>query len=701
MTSGPDLRSTVLAWEDGERDRWWSRATALEHGREQPDWGAAVARADDLSNLTPAQLSWLIVRGPESSARALLGKSLILLRHGQRIDLDRVAVARFGLDALPLVLRDAGGDADRLGLLVLPFRGAEVATLIAGWLRHLGSARLWARLWLQRHADVAMRTLTPVAEGRPGRAQQQAEDALRFLEAASGVPSLFAVPAYATRKGRPPAWTRPDRLPELQRAGGGALPHDQVARVVEALGWSRLAGPPEPAPGSDGAVPVAVESSVATQPLVQPAEPEARERIAGCDPASLAAFGRAVLHEWVEDGAPPAESWALLAQAHIGDDATMDVLAPLVRSWPALSRYARAIDGFAVLATVGTDAALRQLVAIEENMSGGATNERATNYLTQAAARRGLSVTQLADRLAATHGLDTGVTLDYGPRAFTVVTDDHLNLRVVDLAGRPVARPPKPGVKDTDPDAYQRFLQLKKDLRATVAAQSTRLQRDLLARRFRPARDLPAVVLPHPILGPLARRLLWGEYDQRRRLIRALRIAEDGSFADLHDSAATVDGDALLGLVHPADLGPDLAHWMQLCTDYEILPPFPQLHRPVVTLTEAERAATGLTGFGPLSTGRALELMHRRAWRGNGSSFVPSRPHTQLAHDLPDGLSLLVEITPGADSAFNAPSDQQVTEIWLDDAWSDHLQLARHLPLGTADPAALSELLVELRGGSA
>ncbi|WP_460494786.1 DUF4132 domain-containing protein [Dactylosporangium cerinum] len=508
------------------------------------------------------------------------------------------------------------------------------------------------------------------------------------------------MPAYATRKGRPPAWTRPDRLPELQRAGGGAPP-DQVARVVEALSWSRLAGPPEPAPGSDGAVPVAVESSVATQPLVRPVEPEARERIAGCDAASLAAFGRAVLHEWVEDGAPAGEAWALLAQAHIGDDATMDVLAPLVRSWPALSRYARAIDGFAVLATAGTDTALRHLLAIEANMSGGTTNERASNYLAQAAARRGLSVTQLADRLAATHGLDTGVTLDYGPRVFTVVTDDHLTVRVLDPAGRPVARPPKPGVKDTNPDAYQRFLQLKKDLRATVAAQTTRLQRDLFTRRFRPARDLPAVVLPHPVLGPLARRLLWGEYDQRRGLVRALRVAEDGTFADLHDTTATVDGDAQLGLVHPADLGPDLAHWVQLGTDYEILPPFAQLHRPVVTLTEAERAATSLTGFGPLPTGRALELVHRRAWRGNGSSFVPSQPHTQLAHDLPDGLSLLVEITPGADSPFDPSSDQQVTEIWLDDAWSDHLQLARHIPMGAADPAALSELLVELRGGSA
>ncbi|MEU4562402.1 hypothetical protein AB0F72_28815 [Actinoplanes sp. NPDC023936] len=51
----------------------------------------------------------------------------------------------------------------------------------------------------------------------------------------------------------------------------------------------------------------------------------------------------------------------------------------------------------------------------------------------------------------------------------------------------------------------------------------------------------------------------------------------------------------------------------------------------------------------------------------------------------------------GTGGAYNNPTgEQRITEIWVDDTWSDHWQLARHVPLGAADPAALSELLVEL-----
>ena len=694
---------TVLVWADGERERWWSRAEALDHGRAEADWVTAATGADRLSDLTPEQVSWLFVKGPEASARALLATTLVL-RHRQRLDLGLVAVARFEMDALALALGEAGAGADRLGLLVLPFRGPAVATLIAGWLRHLGSARLWARLWLDRHPEAAARALIPAAVGRPGKARQNAGDALRYLTASGHGPTIqqsaltygpevlaaLSAPAPAPRKPKAPAGT----LPPIRRTDGGTMPADEVARLIGALSRSRLADPPEPPPG-DPARLLVVESSAAAQPLVEPADPEAARLIADCDRTGLAEFGRALLDGWLTDDMPAAGAWVVLAQAHVGDDATMDRLAPLIRSWPARSFWQRAIDGFAVLATTGTDVALRHLLTIEEGMSGGSTNERADVYLTQAAAARGLSVTQLADRSAVTHGLEAGITLDYGPRSFTVVTDDHLTPYVIGVDGKRLARPPKPGVKDTEPEAYQQFLRLKKDLRATAAAQIARLERDMLAHRLRPAGDLTTVVLPHPILGPIARRLLWGEYDPEKRLVRALRIAEDGTFADIHDTTATVDADARLGIVHPAELGADRPVWAGILADYESLQPFPQVHRPAVTLTEAERAATSLAGFGPVATDRVQGLLRGR-WQGN-SFYASSRSNTQLAHGLPGGLTLLVELDPGVETSTPNPVEkQQITEIWLDDTWSDHWQLTRRTPMGACDPAALSELLVEL-----
>lgn len=708
----------VMAWADGERELWWSRAAALDHGLERDDWPTAVAGADKLSDLTPEQVPWLIAKGPDAPARALLGTAKFL-RHSQRGDMGRVAVARFELDALGYALAEAGESADRLGLLLLPFRGPEPAALVSGWLRQPGSARLWARLWLERHPEAAARALIPAAAGRPGRARQNAEVALRFLSASGhgpvvretaggyGVAALALIeallatePAITGRSGKVPGWLRPEALPEVGSNDGTKLPEDRVVALIDALSRSGLDEAPEPppgdpAPGGSG-LPLVVEAPAAAQPMIRPADPETAALIAGLDRPGLAAFGRALLAGWVEAGMPPAESWVVLAQAHIGDDETVEALAPLVRSWPATGRHQRAVDGYAVLATMGTDAALRHFLAIETNMVGGPTNERALYYLGRGAAARGLSVTRLADRMTITHGLDAGVAVDYGTRSFPVHADELLVAHVRTPDGRVLARPPKPGVRDTRPEGYQWFLQFKKDLRATATAQTARLEQDMLARRLRPAGDFPGVLLRHPVLGPLVRRLLWGEYDGRR-LVRALRIAEDGSFADRHDNTADVPGDTPLAIVHPADLGPDLAAWSQIFADYEILQPFPQVNRPLVALTEEQRAATSLAGFGPVTADQLLLLMRQR-WHGNGY-HVASRTHTRIEHALPDGLTLLAELSPGMPtSSYAANSEHRITEFWLDDDWSDHWRPAHRIPMGAADPAALSEALVGLSG---
>ncbi|AGL17785.1 DUF4132 domain-containing protein [Actinoplanes sp. N902-109] len=696
--------NTVLVWQEGERERWLARAAALDHGREQPDWAAAVAGADRLGDLSLPQVVWLIAKGPEASARALLERPAVLGMR-QRLDVVRVAVARFEEDAVALALSEAGAGADALGSALLPIRGPEPARLVAGWLRHLGSARLWARLWLARHPDAAARALIPDAAGRAGKARQNAGDALRGLASTGAGPVLVEVaaqlggtapavvaalldppPGKPARSPKLPSWCGPGRLPAIERAdGGGVLPDDVVARLVTALTQARLSPAPEPAPG-DPELLLAVESSAAAQPLVAPVGPEAAGLIAQCDRASLAAWGRALVEAWLTDGMPAAHAWVVLAQAHLGDDATADLLAPHVRSWPARSRWARAIDGLAVLATLGTDTALRHLLAIEENMAGGPTNERALVHLTQAAALRGLSVTQLADRLALTHRLDTGSTLDHGTRSLRVTVDDSLAVHLRDEDGRIVRTPPKP--------VAAAFRQWKKDLLRAAAAQLGRCERDMLTRRVRPARDLSGVLLRHPILGPVARRVLWGSYEGGR-LVRALRVAEDGSFADGHDNTAIVDGCTPLGIVHPADLDPgERAAWAQLFADYEILQPFPQLHRPAVVLTPAQRAATSLAGGWTVPTARVVQLLNGR-WMGGDHESGRFRS-VRLSCDLPGGLAVVVELDPGvASGGYNTDGEQTVVEIWVDDSRSDHWQVTRRTPLGESDAAALSEALID------
>jgi hypothetical protein len=121
------------------------------------------------------------------------------------------------------------------------------------------------------------------------------------------------------------------------------------------------------------------------------------------------------------------------------------------------------------------------------------------------------------------------------------------------------------------------------------------------------------------------------------------------------------------------------------------------MHRPAVTLTAAQWAATSLSGFGPVPTRRVRTLVNRE-WLGNGHTRADDR-HTQVAHDLPGGRTLVVELSPGLPAAPPAVDDEhQVTEIWVDDEWSDHWQASRRTPIGVGDFVAVSELLVELYG---
>ncbi|MFI5938516.1 hypothetical protein [Actinoplanes sp. NPDC051494] len=280
--------TTVMGWADGERERWRSRAGALEHGREQPDWVTAATGADRFLDLSMPQVSWLVAKGPEASARALLATTP--RRHPQQVDVGRVAVARIELDALAYALSEAGENADRLGFLVLPFRGPEAAALVAGWLRHLGSARLWARTWLGRHPEAGAHALIPVAIGKPGKARQNAD---------TPQPPR---PGQAARKRKAaPVWATPERLPEVTWARGGVLPEDEVVRLIDVLTRSRLDAAPEPAPGDpDGELPLVVESSAAAQPMV--CAPVLRRR--GCSrSATRRAWRRSGGHCWTS-GSP-------------------------------------------------------------------------------------------------------------------------------------------------------------------------------------------------------------------------------------------------------------------------------------------------------------------------------------------------------------------------------------------------------------
>ncbi|NUW36005.1 DUF4132 domain-containing protein [Nonomuraea sp. SMC257] len=662
----------ALVWAPGERDSWGSDPSghdSWEAGRQ--DWRKIASRL-----VAGTGHYWhetvLFVSGPEELARPLLRKWHPDLWAAS--DWMPRVVARFELDALPLVLDSARRNPGAVAPSLLPFAAPEVAVLMAEWLARLKSVRATALAWLARHPRAAARALIPAALGKPGVARRQAEQALTVLaaggnrdvvvEAAAGYGPV-AEDAIAGLLSADPLDALPARMPVLPewadvailtpielRGDAGALPAEAVRHVLTMLAISR---PGEPYAG------LALVKEV-------------------CDGPSLADFGWALFQRWQAAGYPSKESWMMDALGLLGDDETVRRLTPLIRTWPGEGGHARAVAGLDLLARIGSEVALMHLHGVAEKAKFSGLKKRARQKMDEVAAELGLTPQELADRLVPHFGLsaDGSLTLDYGRRQFVVGFDEQLKPYVADAAGKRLRNLPKPGAND-DPElapvAYQRFAGLKKDVRAVAADNIRRLEQAMVNRRRWSGAEFGRLLVGHPLLWHIVRRLVWGIYDPEGRLIGTLRVAEDRSFADVEDDALTLPDEAVVGVAHPLELAEELAAWAEVFADYEILQPFPQLGRETYHPDEALLAEIGAAKIPT----RAVLGLERRGWRRG----APQDAGWQgwIERDVPGGRTVSVGLDPGLAIGYPDFADEQTLV---------------GIPVDGLDPITVSEILRDL-----
>ena len=689
----PGDEPATLEWAPGEEAAWASSSFAARHGGSH-DWEQTAARLG-----TPAGDRWheiyFFLQGPAE----LTGPLIDRWRPRDTSDIGdwgRVLATRYGLAALPALLHCARRVPASAGPLLAPFFAPEIALLMAGWHRRLGSVRAVAVAWLDRHPAPAARSLVPVAAGKAGAARADAEAGLRALAAAGHTAEVHAAaaahgpeavaavaeilardPLTVLPKNIPaaPDWAAPALLPPVRLTGGrGTLPADAVRHLVTMLAMSRL----------DDAYP-GIE-------MVR----------AACEPSDLAGFAWALFGVWRAAGQPAKQGWALDALGLLGDDETVRRLVPVIRAWPGEGGQARAVTGLDVHAGIGTDVALMYLNGIARRLKVRGVKEKAQEKITELAAALGLTADVLADRLVHNLELDAAgsLVLDYGRRSFTVGFDEQLKPFVTDASGKRLTALPKPGVQD-DPvlatAAWQRFAALKKDVRAIAADQVRRLERAMVGQRRWTGAAFRQHLADHPLLRHLVCRLVWARFDPSGVPLGGLRPAGDRTFTDVKGGPVTLaDGD-VVGIAHPLHLGDELAAWAAIFAGSGIRQPFPQLQREVEALTpeQAEqrlgRALLGVT----VPTTKLLGL-ERRGWRRG----TPQDAGVQgwLERDVPGELSLVVEIDPGiAVGAPDALPDQKVVEVFVE-ARAGHRWHRRESTnrLRELDPITAAEALRDL-----
>ncbi|GAA1551623.1 hypothetical protein GCM10009678_38160 [Actinomadura kijaniata] len=685
----PDERAVV--WMPGEREAWAPGAGTVRFTG--VDWTAEIARYRK-GAVPLSREAFVLTHAPEDLVRPLLADwTRGPVSFGDPGEIARILVARFAFDALPVARRFADWSVVAAGRTLLPLRDAEVTALMADWLVRRKSTRSLARAWFGRHGTAAVPFLVPAALGAAGQERRNAEGALRFLaarsgagavvaearpfgeEAAAAIGELLSVDPLEVLPARMPklgVWATPALLPQvLLRGRSTALPATAVGHLLSMMALSK---PGEHYPG------LAVVREV-------------------CDPASLAEFSWAVFEMWCAHSPAGQGAWALAQLGALGDDTTVRRLAPLLRRWPRESGGTRALAGVDALADIGTQVALLHLHDAAEKGTFRSLRARARQRLDQLAAELELTPDRLADRLVPDFGLDAegGMILDYGPRRFHVGFDEHLRPHVTTEDGTPRRTLPKPGAKDDPvraPAAYARFTGLRKDVRGVAETQIRRLEAAMLGRRRWPVEEFRDLLVAHPLVWHLARRLVWVAEDGGGTT--AFRLAEDRSFADVRDDALEPSASARVGVAHPAELGGDLAAWTEVFDDYEITQPFDQLHRPVFTLTDAERDGRRPVRF----EGSAVPVpnvwhMRKRGWQpGDAPDGIVRWIFRTLAPDR----HVVVDLSPGVpyDSGEDDP-DQTVERVRLGTLpVGGASRSAEDVRFGVLDAVTASEVLADL-----
>ncbi|WP_123605051.1 DUF4132 domain-containing protein [Micromonospora sp. Llam0] len=254
---------------------------------------------------------------------------------------------------------------------------------------------------------------------------------------------------------------------------------------------------------------------------------------------------------------------------------------------PAGPKIANAAVG--VLGRLDGDAALAQLARLSARLTYKGTRNEVDKALDARAAALGIGRDEIEELAVPDYGLtDVGrheVTVG-GCRVELLAGVGAAAVTWHNDAGRVVKSPPAT-VRRDHPQVVADVKALAKDVTGMLAAQSARLDRLFLARRSWSLSVWRERYLDHPLVGALARRLVW--------LVDGVACGwADGALRTVDDTPVSADADAVVQLWHPIGRPvPEVVAWREWLERHRVVQPFKQAHREVYLLTPAEES-TGI-----------------------------------------------------------------------------------------------------------
>ncbi|MEW2473390.1 DUF4132 domain-containing protein [Micromonospora gifhornensis] len=251
---------------------------------------------------------------------------------------------------------------------------------------------------------------------------------------------------------------------------------------------------------------------------------------------------------------------------------------------PACPKVANAAVG--VLGRLDGEAALAQLARLSTRVTYKGTRKEIDKALDARAAAMGIGRDEIEELAVPDYGLtEVGrheMTLG-GCRAELLIAGTSVTLAWFNESGRQVKSPPA-SVRRDHPAQLAELKGLAKEISGMLAAQTARLDGLFLAQRSWTFGGWRQRYLDHPLVGVLARRLLW--------LVDGVPCGwADGALRTVDDTPVSAADEAQVRIWHPIGRPvPEVVAWREWLERHRVVQPFKQAHREVYLLTPAEEA---------------------------------------------------------------------------------------------------------------
>ncbi|KOU62821.1 hypothetical protein ADK57_23800 [Streptomyces sp. MMG1533] len=239
--------------------------------------------------------------------------------------------------------------------------------------------------------------------------------------------------------------------------------------------------------------------------------------------------------------------------------------------------------GVIALARIDSEPALAELARLATRVTYKNTAKLLDSALEARAVALGLSREEIEELAVPTYGLTEVGRAEYRLGEATALLEVHGTKALLmwrNATGKPVRTAPA-SVRRDHADELKDLKAAAKDVDKMLSAQAERLDRQFLARRTWPYDAWRERCLDHPLVGTLARRLLW--------TVDGTTVGyAEGELRTLTDDPVREGREVRLW--HPVGHEPaEIVAWRDWLERHELTQPFKQAHREVYLLTDAER----------------------------------------------------------------------------------------------------------------